>query len=386
MKLETNIKSVEAEIQENKLILQSKTPLKILSSAVLNGGPREANCIMNFQVAEDAGSDLDDEVHKEAGDFLLEETVKLSMPQDQVVAIMTAAKMKNVECVTQKFEDITLTAFVTAGAYFAATPGDEIASKQSAFPFKKWGTINTILLIDGDMTDSCMVNAVVTATESKAAALRELDVRSRFSGELATGTVTDSVVIACTQRGHKIEYAGSGTVVGELIGKAVKAALKKAIYKQEKLVSNRPLTKRLEERGITVENLTRLLSQIRPILRGSAEKREQFKVELEQALSDQNIAALVIAGLRLDEDAKNDLIPENPANEYGKNFVLHKILQKAVIDYLSKEEKPSKHVRPDYLSSTYSDELGWFTRSVLSAVMHSVYLNVVANQSKEQKE
>ena len=385
MKLETNIKSVEAEIQANKLVLRSKTPLKILSSAVLNGGPCDSKCIVNFQVPEDAGSDMDDQVHKEAGDFLKDEITKMGLPQDQVVAVMTAAKMKNVEVITQKFEDLSLTAFVTAGAYFAATPGDEIASKQNAFSFKKWGTINTIVLIDGDLTDSCMVNAVVTATESKASALRELDVRSRFSGELATGTVTDSVVIACTKRGHKIKYAGSGTAIGELIGKAVKEALKKAIYKQENLVSNRPLTKRLAERGITVENLTTLLSQIRPILRGSAEKREQFKVELEQALLDQNIAALIIAALRLDEDAKMNLIPENPANGYGRNFVIHKILQKAVIDYLSREEKQSKYVRPDYLSSTYSDELGWFTRSALSAVMHSVYSNVVPNQSEEQK-
>jgi adenosylcobinamide hydrolase len=386
MKLETGINSVDAEIQGNRIILRAKTPLKILSSAVLNGGSKEADCIMNVQVDEDAGSDLNDEVHKDAGDFLAEETAKMGIPQDKVVAIMTAARMKNVEAVTQKFEDLTLTAFVTAGAYFAATPGDQIASKQSAFPFKKWGTINTIVLIDGNLTDSCMVNAIVTATEAKAAALRELDVRSRFSGEVATGTVTDSVVIACTKRKRTIKYAGSGTVLGELIGKAVKTALKNAIYKQENLVSNRPLTSRLKERGITVENLTTLISQIRPILREDAGKREQFTTELKQILSDQNIAALVIAGIRLDEDAKNDLIPENPANEYGKNFVLHKILQKAAIDYLSKEERPSKYVRPDYLSSTFSDELGWFTRSVLSAIMHSVYLNIVANQSKEQKE
>ena len=386
MKLETRIKSVEAEIEGNRLVLRSNTPLKILSSAVLNGGAQETNCIMNFQVSEDAGSNMDDEVHKEAGDFLLEETAKIGVPQDQVVAIMTAAKMKNVEGVTQKFEDITLTAFVTAGVYFAATPGDEIASKQSAFPFKKWGTINTIVLVDGNLTDSCMVNAVATATEAKASALRELDVRSRFSGEVATGTVTDSVVIACTKRGRTIKYAGSGTSIGELIGKTVKTALKKAIYKQENMVSNRPLTKRLEERGITIENLTSLFSQIRPVLREDAEKRKQFTTELKQVLSDQNIAALVIAGLRLDEDAKLDLIPENPANEYGRSFVLHKILQKAVIDYLSKEETTFKYVRPDYLSSTFSDEMGWFTRSVLSAVMYFVYSNVVTNQSEKKKE
>ena len=386
MKLETGIKSVDAEIQGNKLILRSKAPLKILSSAVLNGGLREVKCIMNFQVTEDAGSDMDDEVHKDARDFLIEETEKMGIPQNQVVAIMTAAKMKNVEGVTQKVEDITLTTFVTAGAYFAATPGDEIASKQSAFPFKKWGTINTIVLVDGNLSDSCMVNAVATATEAKAAALRELDVRSRFSGEVATGTVTDSVVIACTKLGQTIKYAGSGTIIGELIGKSVKVALKKAICKQENLVSNRPLTKRLAERGITIENLTTLFSQIRPILRENMEKRKQFTTELKKMLSDQNIATLVIVGIRLDEDAKTDLIPTNLANGYGKKVVIHKILQKAVADYISKDETKSKFVRPDYLSSTFSDDMGWFTRSVLSAVMYSVYTNIGANESKTKKE
>lgn len=386
MKLETRIKSVEAEIQGNKLVLRSKTPLKILSSAVLNGGLQEANCIVSVHVPEETGLDIDDEVHREAGDFLREETSKLGLPQDQIVGIMTSAKMKNVDMATRKFEDITITAIATAGVHFSATAGDEIASKQSAFPFKKWGTINIILLVDGDLTDSCMVNAVSTVTEAKTVALRELDVRSRFSGEIATGTVTDSVVIACTKRGSKIAYAGTATPIGELIGKSIREAVKKALCNQENIVSNRSLTRRLRERGITVENMTTLFSQIRPILGENPEKRKQFKEELEHVLSDQNIAGLVIAGLRLDEDAKTGLIPENPANEYGRNFVLSKILQKAVTDYMSKEKTSSRYVRPDYLSSIFADKMGWFSRSVLSAVMYSVYSNVFANQSEKQKE
>ena len=386
MKLETRIKSVEAEIQENKLVLRSKTPMKILSSAVLNGGLQEANCIVSVHVPEETGLDIDDDVHREAGDFLRDETSKLGLPQDQIVGIMTSAKMKNVDMATRKFEDITITAIATAGVHFSATAGDEIASKQSAFPFKKWGTINIILLVDGDLTDSCMVNAVSTVTEAKTVALRELDVRSRFSGEIATGTVTDSVVIACTKRGSKIAYAGTATPIGELIGKSVREAVKKALCNQENIVSNRSLTRRLRERGITVENMTTLFSQIRPILGENPEKRKQFKEELEHVLSDQNIAGLVIAGLRLDEDAKTGLIPENPANEYGRNFVLSKILQKAVTDYMSKEKTSSRYVRPDYLSSIFADKMGWFSRSVLSAVMYSVYSNVFANQSEKQKE
>ncbi len=379
MKLETKIKSIEAEIKDNKLLLRSKIPLQILSSAVLNGGKYESKCIVNVQVSEDAGSDLDDHVHKEAGDFLEDEITKIGLPKEEVVAIMTAAKMKNVEVVNLQLEDLTLTTFVTAGAYFAATAGDEIASKQTAFPTTNWGTINIIILIDANLEESCMVNAVVTATEAKAAALRELDVRSRFSGEVATGTVTDSVVIACTKQGPEIQYAGTGTIIGELIGKTVRKAVKKAIYKQEKLVSNRPITKRLEERGVTVDGMTTLFSQIRPIIRENPEKRKQFTNELEKVLTDQNIAALVIAGLRLDDDARTNLIPEKPTNNYGRSFNISRILQKAVIDYMSENNKPTKHVRPDYLSSIASDRLGWFSRSVLSAIMYSVYSNIISN-------
>jgi adenosylcobinamide hydrolase len=386
MERETGIKSVQARIQDNTLILQSKTPLKVLSSAVLNGGMREAKCIMNVHVPEETGLDEDDNVHMEAGDFLKEKTEKLGIPKDQIVGIMTAAKMKNVDVVTNKLDDLTLTAFATAGVHFAATAGDETASKQSAFPPIKWGTINIIVLIDGDLTDSCIVNAVSTAAEAKTVALRELDVRSRFSGEVATGTVTDSTVVACTKRGPKIEYSGTATAVGELIGKSVRQAVKNALRNQENMVSDRPLTRRLKERGITVENMTTLFSQISSILDEDPEKRRKFIEEVKHALADQNIAALVIAGLRLDEDAKSGLIPKKQANENERNFVLSRILQKAVTDYLSNGKTSHKYVRPDYLSSIFAEKMGWFTRSILSAVMYAVYSNVLEDQTREQNE
>ena len=37
------------------------------------------------------------------------------------------------------------------------------------------GTINTIVVIEGSLTDAAMVNAVITATEAKAAALQALN-------------------------------------------------------------------------------------------------------------------------------------------------------------------------------------------------------------------
>lgn len=379
MKLKTNIKSIEAEIQRGRLVVWSKTPLKILSSAVLNGGLQDANGIMSIQVPEDCGMDIADEVHSNPEDFLRKEASKLNLSQDKVVGLMTAADLQNAEVTSRRYEDITLSVLVTAGISFSATAGDEIASKYGSFRFKEFGTINIIVLIDGNLTESCMVNAANTITEAKTVAIRELDIRSRFSGDLASGTVTDSVVVACTKRGSPIKYAGTATIMGELIGKSVKELVKKVIHKQENFVPNRPLTKRLEERGISIADITTLFSQVHPALRESAEKWGQFTDELQRVLSDQNIGSLVIAGLRLDDDAKTGLIP---VDAYDKKSVVCGILQTAVADYLSKKDVTSEYIEPE-LSSAVADKTGFFTRSILFAVMNSIYSNIGANHFKK---
>ena len=230
MKLDTNIKSIEAEVQRDRLLILSKIPLRILSSAVLNGGLCEADGILSVHVSEDG---CEDGFHRDPNDFLRKKASKLNLHPDRIVGLMTAADLRNVDVGSRRYEDVIVTILVTAGTSFAATAGDEIASKQKAGQFKKLGTINIITLVDGNLTESCMVGAVNTITEAKTVALRELDIRSRFSGELASGTITDSVVVACTKSGNPIKYAGTATMLGELIGKSVKETVKKAISKQE---------------------------------------------------------------------------------------------------------------------------------------------------------
>ena len=45
-----------------------------------------------------------------------------------------------------------------------------------------------------------MVASLITATEAKSAALRDFDVRSLYTGDSATGSITDSVTIASTSK------------------------------------------------------------------------------------------------------------------------------------------------------------------------------------------
>jgi len=125
--------------------------------------------------------------------------------------------------------------------------------------------------------------------------------------------------------------------------------------------------------------MTAVFSQVHPTLRESAEKWGQFTEELQRVLSDQNIGSLVIAGLRLDDDAKTGLIPVDTSD---KKSVVCEILQTIVADYLSKKDVASEYIGPD-LGSPVADKMGLFTRSILFAVMNSVYSNIVANNSRK---
>ena len=83
------------------------------------------------------------------------------------------------------------------------------------------GTINTWVFINGKLTDEAFIQAMITATEAKTKALAHQQVTDSFSGTLATSTATDSLLIAATQQGKTMPYAGPITEVGKLIGRGV---------------------------------------------------------------------------------------------------------------------------------------------------------------------
>jgi len=364
MKLNVGIESIQAEVKDNILVISSSEPLSVLSSAVLNGGLIEAQAIINVQVPEDSGEDKTD-VHWNAEEFLKTQVQSLQFPADKAVGLMTAAKMKNVVTATKKNGKATLTLFVTAGKTVAVTAGEPAASKNTPKP----GTINIILLVDGNMTDGCMVEAHKTITEAKTVALRELDLRSQFSGDLATGTLTDTIAVACTKKGEYIRFAGTFTLIGELIGQCVRECVKTAMYKQEGLVSSRPLNERLTERGIEIEKLMSLFIQTLPVENA---KILQLKTEVKQTLADKKIAGLVLASLRFDDDLRKGLMPEQTENTVGQD-VFEEITSNAIRNYMS-----DKCISDDecFRLMTNEKSLGPLTNSVLNAILKNVYSKI----------
>ena len=220
MKFDIPISSVEARTTKDTLIIKSEAPLKILSSAILNGGFIEVKAIINHHIPKNYD-------HRDPEVLLSKVAEELGLPVP-TVGFMTAASMQNVALAVEEYKDLTVCALITAGLSNAATAGDTVD-----FLPDDVGTINIILLIDGNLTDGCMVETVKIVTEAKSVAVREFNVKSRFSGELASGTTTDTVVVACTGRGKPIQYAGTGTKLGEMIGKTVRRATKEAVQKQD---------------------------------------------------------------------------------------------------------------------------------------------------------
>lgn len=73
-----------------------------------------------------------------------------------------------------------------------------------------------------------MVNAIITATEAKTAALQSLEARTK-DDQPVTGTSTDSIVIAATGNGDYFKYAGSVTLPGWLMARAVRLSIMRAL-------------------------------------------------------------------------------------------------------------------------------------------------------------
>lgn len=63
--------------------------------------------------------------------------------------------------------------------------------------------------------------ALMTANEAKTKALQMENIRDYRSDTIATGTATDSLLIAATQKGEEMRYGGPITDVGKIIGKGV---------------------------------------------------------------------------------------------------------------------------------------------------------------------
>jgi adenosylcobinamide amidohydrolase len=190
--------------------VRSAAPLRVVASAVLGGDLTLTRHIVNMRVPSGYRC-------AQPADDLRDLAGRLGIAEP-FVGLMTAARTEDAATATERDGRVTVTAIVTVGL------GRPISAGATSPRAWQPSTINTIVLVDGRLGPAAAVNGVITATEAKVAALAEGKVVTP-EGEPATGTVTDAVVVAWTDRGPLLDYLGPVSPGGWLVARAVRRAV-----------------------------------------------------------------------------------------------------------------------------------------------------------------
>lgn len=198
------------EINENHIVLHSLIPLRTMSSGVVGSGTGWHQTFVNRHVNHNYNRD---DHRSEMVQYLKEHGIEPL----ETVGMMTAVILEDVSYKMVYGNDFSAMVVVTAGVGNAV---DASQSERHEF-VQVPGTINTWIFVNGELSEEAFIQGVMTAAEAKVKALEHHGVKDSVTGTYATGTSTDSILIAATQQGKKLEFAGTITPLGKLISKAV---------------------------------------------------------------------------------------------------------------------------------------------------------------------
>lgn len=287
--LANNIRLV---VKDNVLAVISHNGLKTVSSAIFNGGYQHVKAVLNIGVPEGYSNVS---LHQDPTLLITSSAAKIGISNDYL-AMVTAAKICNYSLVTQKTAEFSVSVAATAGCSHGESSGEKMDVEEIT------GTINIIVFIDGNPTDSCLVAALITATEAKSAVLRDFDMRSRYSGDSATGSITDSVAVATNGVGQPVMLAGPASKLGQVVGQCTRRAVNEALLKQEPLWECRTVLYRLKERHLPVEKLAAEVSKVDGLL---IEAKDLAELLRKNPLA----AGWLLVAAKMDDDYKKNLLP-----------------------------------------------------------------------------
>ena len=210
----------------NHLHVQFDTPYQVISSGVLGGGFVEASHILNLKVAkQSAGLNP---VFKSPDAELSGYCEKYGW-KGVAVGMMTAASMDSYRMARTTHQGIDVFVLATVGLSNTRRAGDYAEHREIIPAVADVGTINIICLTSMGMVPAAMIEAVMTATEAKTAALQNLGIKSPVSNAPATGTGTDAIAVAADPQAYKIQYCGKHVLFGELLANLVIEAVTASI-------------------------------------------------------------------------------------------------------------------------------------------------------------
>lgn len=205
-------------VSHDMITLHAPTPLRTMSSGVTGSGVGWYRDFVNRHVGKDYK--CDDHKQEMAG-YLK----RNGFNPHETVGMMTAVNLDDYSSQFLEGLGFSLFVVVTAGAGNAVDAS--VGEKHGFSPSP--GTINIWMFVNAELTEEAFIQCIMTATEVKAKALQVLHVMDEETHTIATGTSTDSMLIAATQNGTLLPFGGTITPLGSLVGKGVFACTKEAL-------------------------------------------------------------------------------------------------------------------------------------------------------------
>jgi adenosylcobinamide amidohydrolase len=321
--------------REDKIVFAKLlVPHLVLSTSRAAGGLRDdLKVIFNHQSCEPAGHGLakGSKGYTDPMGYMTEICEEHGLPPEASASLSTAANMRLVAVEEESYKDLSVVAAVTGGvegnAGRAGDPATGYEGKDGYEPLPRkgtngaefsplHGTINTLLFISLPLAPGALVRTVMTATEAKTAALQELNVNSRYSDGLATGTGTDQIGVAArmVDGWPPLTSAGKHSKLGELIGVAVKRATKSVLVRQNGMTVDKQCSvKILMERFFMKDGYHRIsgteLASYMAAFLPSKEKGELFVQNRKPLFHDPVNVAAVAAIVRLKDEFAWGILP-----------------------------------------------------------------------------
>ena len=273
-----------------------------ISTSKLNGGfSNNFRSVFNHHLSQE---NIDYLENHDVGDYLIQHCGSLNIDSTYSTGLTTLARMKNVSIVTKSFKSLEVVALTTAGVRTnAVRAGDPAAYYEENGRF---GTINTIILINAHLEYETLLEAFMTATEAKTVALNDLKIPSQYSNGYATGTGTDGLCIFSNlESDNNLTNAGKHSKLGELIASAVCESVKKAVKKQvwisEKSQSN------------ALVRLNRYTLNINEFYDNIDCDKDEFVRQLQKDMKKQDNVAITTSVLNLIDEFEENLIEKEDA-------------------------------------------------------------------------
>jgi ABC-type Fe3+-hydroxamate transport system substrate-binding protein/adenosylcobinamide amidohydrolase len=313
---------------ENKtLIVQFSRPMRVVST--LEGQRRGISCVGNHFSPPPCWS-LGHHQRLETLRSHVYEVIGVDAQRSSF--LFTGADIDNLAVSTETYQDMSITALITAGV-----TSNALRMSRDVGSFYEPGTINIILLPNMQLSQRAMTRAIISATEAKTAALQDLDIRSSYTETIhqATGTGTDNVLVA-EGFGPELDNAGGHSKLGELISKAVYAGVKEAIEKQNGISAQRSVFHRLQERGIDLYTLVREMDMPKKL-------RQMTLSQFYCTLLEPKYASFVQAALTLSDERHKGLLTDISSFEAWSRKVASEISgnpEQRIVCYVQDKDLP----------------------------------------------